>query len=174
MGASIITARKPRMQWYDHKNAGDRTEALLRNLRWRNRSVSSATFAAVKWLVMARWGRTRTAPGRVVTKELALFLVSDQVTQQAFDSAVRLKGARSAAAWLLKLHRASRPRLTAEERLARAAAAIAARTSRREAHARAMLAKHQAALLREKNAVRKWAAKVKRYDKKNEVRGGEG
>lgn len=179
MGARAYERKKPpsvyadagskkRVFWYDYFNAAERAFALLRHLK-ATRSQRAECTTIVMHLVEARW-TFNSSRGRLNTRELARYLLSNVEAAAAFDTACRLQDAKKATVWLMRTFEAQLPKPSVEELEEAARQAKEARTlanvQRREAHARAMLLKHEQQLRREIKLVRKWRSKVRYYDRK--------
>jgi hypothetical protein len=115
--------------------------------------------------------RSRKRSTKTMIKTAARTLADDDELRAAFESVVRLGEGRSVAMWITQ--RFGPAPLTEEQRLAARLAGVQAKAKREEAHARAKLAEHETALKRERQAVKRWRAKVRYYDRKGAKNGNE-
>jgi len=105
--------------------------------------------------------------GKHPAADILKLCLEDEGVRLELDSVARLGGLRGVRAWVRER---TRPRkLTKEEREQARLAGIAKKAQRAEAAARANLARHQRALRREQAAVKKWAARVRYYDRRKAV-----
>lgn len=159
-----LAGQRTRRFWYEAPNALTRARDLCYSIGMRpprGRSLQVPEWAEVIGRLVGG-GHARKPGAKAQLRRAALVLMRAPEAAAAVCSADRLGGSLAALRAVIAV--ADPPRSAEQEELDRLAEREQAR-KRRADYARRMLAEHKTKLAREERLVKKWAAKVRRYEK---------